>query len=796
VAGHLNLARWQQAKKWGGYELRVELGQGGDGVVWRAHEPALERDVAIKFLYQIDEKRKKRFLQEMKKLANLDHPHILRIYTSGSHKGMPYPGQPARSLALPTSFARILPHAVWSPRPRRSLGAYLARRDLPARRRTQPWPTHNFSATEGMYPALADLLALWLDSAADRGNLRAWRQEMIGDSSATQAQQRQMIVGGLGIYQYRLPFADILEKITLRYARELLQRLLMGNSTEPPRLDASLATESFKSAGSSPDQIALAFLKEALGSSKLSDPWRRLLKALASSEAEAINAELEKITPQAKDEEAWRGWLSQTLTLILNGQNDNSTDYVQKRGAKLSLAIEFLRRLASEPDGLLLRYAQQMSVKPSLKQSLERFAEISREFLESLLKLTVPLGLEKKGKQESLYDLLAKRENLLSKRMESAKQLKTRRLITQDAEGRDLDDKWYAEYMVNSLHEALLQINWRVDDEGAKLQLSLPEGREVAFDPNNLQGFEQAILDLARHFAATLRDVETLENILKANLLSSDNVGRTTEEMLSQSGVLLSIDDTRAVLRKNGLVISANENVNLDALSRQLSNRLTSSDHVKILKSSDPFTLTLAQTVDTIPLEAVRSVANDAQRYVQEVHEARAARPTSVFESEAVAVEYERRMVEINLKPRLLHPVVVTALSRRRQTEVYLIAAAGLVGREWKLDKRGNASVELSFVAPSVPELKLLSQQDLGNPKFNALIDGLFQFIHRLSDEAAQKIMERYEQDDKLHERLAEWDEEDGQSWRGEFGKGGEGRLMEDFIVLTRLIIKRLLRGE
>ncbi|MDW8172153.1 MAG: hypothetical protein RML73_06675, partial [Anaerolineae bacterium] len=648
----------------------------------------------------------------------------------------------------------------------------------------------------GIYPALADSLALWLDSAARRGNLRDWRQSMMGDTNAAQIQQSQVIVGGLGIYQYRLPFADILDQVTLRYARELLQRLLMGNSNEPPRLDASLATENFSQAGSSPDQIALAFLKEALGSSRLAEPWRRLLKALAENDAEGISAEMEKINPREQDEKAWHSWLNQTLVLILNGQDDKGVDYVQKRGAKLSLAIEFLRKLADEADGLLVQYTHRLSSAPKISKGLESFAAASRDILQSLQKLAASLGLERRGRNESLYDLLNRRARELEKRVQNAAKLRTRRLMTQDAQGRDLAEKWYAEYMVNSLHQALLQMSWRVNDDGVSLHLSLPEGREVVFDPADLSAFEQAMLELARHFAAKLRNVETLDNILKADLLSGDNLSHTAEELLSQSGVLLSINDPRAPLRKNGLIISANENVDLDNLQRFLGRRLISSDHVKILKSSDPFTLTLVQTVDGIPLDAVSSVTTDAQRYLDEVYQIQALRPTAVFEAEATAIEYERRMSELNLKARILHPVVVTALAYRRQTEVYLAAAAGLVGVEWKLEKRGNAPVSLSFAAKGRPEMKLLDAQELDKLNFSPLVDGLFKFIQQLSDHDAQAILGRYELDDELLEKLADWEEEDGEAWRSEFSRGNNDRLLEDFIVVTRLIIKRLLRGE
>ena len=63
----------------GPYEIVSQLGQGGMGVVYTAHDPRLDRRVAIKLLppdLTRDETAKQRFLQEAKAASALDHPHI------------------------------------------------------------------------------------------------------------------------------------------------------------------------------------------------------------------------------------------------------------------------------------------------------------------------------------------------------------------------------------------------------------------------------------------------------------------------------------------------------------------------------------------------------------------------------------------------------------------------------------------------------------------------------------------------------------------------------------------------
>jgi eukaryotic-like serine/threonine-protein kinase len=65
------------------YELRAKLGEGGMGVVWRAHDQNLKRYVAIKLLHpliaNVPEQRS-RFDREARALAQLTHENIVRVY--------------------------------------------------------------------------------------------------------------------------------------------------------------------------------------------------------------------------------------------------------------------------------------------------------------------------------------------------------------------------------------------------------------------------------------------------------------------------------------------------------------------------------------------------------------------------------------------------------------------------------------------------------------------------------------------------------------------------------------------
>ncbi|MBA2338954.1 MAG: protein kinase [Pyrinomonadaceae bacterium] len=77
----------------GRYEIKSLLGAGGMGEVYRARDPKINRDVAIKVLppdFSDDAVRLARFEQEARAAGTLNHPNILSIYDVETHDGAPY----------------------------------------------------------------------------------------------------------------------------------------------------------------------------------------------------------------------------------------------------------------------------------------------------------------------------------------------------------------------------------------------------------------------------------------------------------------------------------------------------------------------------------------------------------------------------------------------------------------------------------------------------------------------------------------------------------------------------------
>ena len=73
----------------GGYVIDRELGRGAMGIVYLAHQPRLERQVALKLLSPtLDQPEfRKRFNREAITLAKLSSPYIVSIHDYGEHEG-------------------------------------------------------------------------------------------------------------------------------------------------------------------------------------------------------------------------------------------------------------------------------------------------------------------------------------------------------------------------------------------------------------------------------------------------------------------------------------------------------------------------------------------------------------------------------------------------------------------------------------------------------------------------------------------------------------------------------------
>ena len=79
--------------KIGRYEVLSELGRGGMATVYKAHDPSVDREVAVKVLpheFLHDPQFRGRFEREIKTVAQLEHPAIVPVYDVGEEDGQPF----------------------------------------------------------------------------------------------------------------------------------------------------------------------------------------------------------------------------------------------------------------------------------------------------------------------------------------------------------------------------------------------------------------------------------------------------------------------------------------------------------------------------------------------------------------------------------------------------------------------------------------------------------------------------------------------------------------------------------
>lgn len=77
----------------GNYEIQGIIGRGGMGIVFRAVDSALNRNVAIKILdpgLASVAAARKRFAMEARAMAAISHEHVVPVYTVDEHRGLPY----------------------------------------------------------------------------------------------------------------------------------------------------------------------------------------------------------------------------------------------------------------------------------------------------------------------------------------------------------------------------------------------------------------------------------------------------------------------------------------------------------------------------------------------------------------------------------------------------------------------------------------------------------------------------------------------------------------------------------
>jgi serine/threonine protein kinase len=97
------------------FQLLRELGRGAQATVWLAHDPRLDREVALKLLSaDADEATRHEWLNEARAVSRLKHPNIVPVFEADEHEGQPY--LVFEYVEGPTLQARRKQRAAWPAR--------------------------------------------------------------------------------------------------------------------------------------------------------------------------------------------------------------------------------------------------------------------------------------------------------------------------------------------------------------------------------------------------------------------------------------------------------------------------------------------------------------------------------------------------------------------------------------------------------------------------------------------------------------------------------------------------------
>lgn len=92
----VELPRWTEladGDRFAGYRIESRLGRGGMGILYLAVEPGLERRVALKLIAPeaaADDVFARRFAEESRIAASIEHPNVVPIYAAGEEEGVPW----------------------------------------------------------------------------------------------------------------------------------------------------------------------------------------------------------------------------------------------------------------------------------------------------------------------------------------------------------------------------------------------------------------------------------------------------------------------------------------------------------------------------------------------------------------------------------------------------------------------------------------------------------------------------------------------------------------------------------
>lgn len=655
-------------------------------------------------------------------------------------------------------------------------------------------PLNNVPREEGIAPAIADAVTLWLDIASRRGGVHTWRTNVRAATSMTQFQTGHVHVSGIGIFQYRLPVRDIIYRMSIRYAEEVLDALLNGQVRREDIL------KSLGSPDDSLDKFAELFLLGEANVEGCPEVWHHMIGP------QVYKPDVRKrVRPHTLDEETelWRQYLNNLLNVILNGGKGKDA---AGRVGRLQIARDLLHTLVDDRgEGVLPRAAdaKELEPYPALREIVTRAIEVTQQVRATLDQQMSLLTDTSQGGTRQLLQAQHRQWNGWRKKLVA---IRVRKYLWQNADKAELADVWYDRYLRDQVGSGVGQFYWEqtatqewrlvfygIDEQIARTEDQGDQARALA----------DRIMEVGRSLAAQAiygANGINITDLLRGGVLHKDELDQTASVLLMESEVLLGYDKDQAESSQQGVIVSAG--FHLTSERNGLLNAMAQLDadidpeRAYLLTTTDSYVLVTARLVDLVPLEAVRTIESAYNAYDLEYKSAQTRRnllQRAVFAAEALALQAEVAMPDmLRVSSRRLHPIVVTGLADTDKALAYFMALiAGDVKRQ-RVNEHDRVFIRITEDQPII-----LVDGPERSDQLNRLVLGLLRFRQRVSSEQADAMRQKYLADRaRLRAHWQQWFDQVRHRLLERDSDPYNERILNDFVAAATLLVYQQLEDD
>ncbi len=584
-----------------------------------------------------------------------------------------------------------------------------------------------------VFPSMADAIAFSLDKAAQAGALTQYRRSIQGDVTAEQWARGRAVVGSMGVYRYHLPVRDVFDLLKAQWAVSLLKVFLTGNTNSGLKLDASQNKEETEK---DIERHVRLFLLGYAGYE--TPPCPSALAQVGQIIAEGRSAldaiKSSSITNVSEESRLYEKYLNAAITVMLNGLKTSPVRVA--RTGKAGYVLQFLNLLVEFLKDAEAIFSSSPSYENLVKQYIQVTLQSEKALKAALLNLSKVYGGVEDAK-DGLIELAEKLQQKSSETLLEQDTILTRESILSEPE----IASWYQIYFSDPVYmdDAFSRLQWIQKEKGFSLSLKAWDTFTLS-DEVEKKAFLGELITLAAYAGRNLLEKETLAVWLQKRLAEQGQIDQVAMQALQCSKPLLSFSEQMASQAKSSLTMGVNAASDSQRLESAVRQSLVAERKLIPLETTDPYALTIMQTMDVIPLDAVDSVRDAKQVYSRwygllpgSSPDPR-AEPTAVFRAEKIAIVLERRLQkELRQASRIFTPVILTALDAGLPARLYALAfASGWVRHEG--NKILLSAPEIQTIEVDIPEEGNLSRE------FSPYVLGLSNFATQVTPEQVKEI--------------------------------------------------------